>query len=405
MLPPLYGELKDIESKLPQHNLSLPFPEGRDGRYVRFENQMWGTGLNNQLEEILVLSHLAHLSNRAYIFNNYTWDLVSKGPYVYDNGRPRASVMPLTAFISGPTAGGSWAPNDPAPRSISAEWWETVCSYEKRLLLNTTRENESMGLAPNVTGSILIAHWAERLKNLDHGCVAIAGIAPSIVDIMFFVSNRVTSLFPTMSTSPVITRFAWSSIVRSAVIANYPLLLPGASPEPGSELSVIPGLVAVHLRRGDYEKHCKEILAPDASMYMGWNRIDGLPDTFTPPLGAGKGTLTPEAWDVYSRHCWPSVEQIKERLRVVRSDDPTLTRVFALTNGKPEWISAVKKALLDDGWEDVVTTLDLNITWEQSGVANAIDMEIAARAQTFVGNGVCQLIATCIVVYSELKPS
>ncbi|KDQ16769.1 hypothetical protein BOTBODRAFT_30673 [Botryobasidium botryosum FD-172 SS1] len=391
VLPPLYGELKVLESQLPQHNLSLPFPEGKNGRYIRFENQMWGVGLNNQLEEILILSHLAHLSNRAYVFNNYTWDQISKGPYVYENGRPRATVIPLTAFISGPTAGGPWAPGDPAPRAISAEWWETVCPYEKRLVLNSTLENASMGLAPDVDGDILIAHWAEKLRNLDHECVALDGWAPSIVDIAFFVSNRVTSLFPMMSDSPVITRFAWSSIVRSGVIANYPLLLPGPSPQTISELPVLPGLVAIHLRRGDYYNHCKTILAPEGQEYMGWNRIDGLPDRFTPPPGAGGGALTPEAWTVYLSHCWPSDEQIKEKLRVVRAEDSTLTRVFVLTNGKREWVSSLKKKLLEDGWEDVATTLDLNLTWEQSGVNNAIDMEIAARAQTFIGNGFSSL--------------
>jgi hypothetical protein len=32
------------EDRLPQHNLSAPYPEGKDGRYLRFSNQVWGTG-------------------------------------------------------------------------------------------------------------------------------------------------------------------------------------------------------------------------------------------------------------------------------------------------------------------------------------------------------------------------
>lgn len=32
------------EAQLPQHNLSAPYPEGGDGRYVRFSNQVWGLG-------------------------------------------------------------------------------------------------------------------------------------------------------------------------------------------------------------------------------------------------------------------------------------------------------------------------------------------------------------------------
>lgn len=32
------------EAQLPQHNLSLSYPEGSNGRYVRFSNQVWGLG-------------------------------------------------------------------------------------------------------------------------------------------------------------------------------------------------------------------------------------------------------------------------------------------------------------------------------------------------------------------------
>lgn len=51
-LPPLYPELKVAELALPQHDEDLPFPEGKNARFVRFGNQMWGVGLNNQLFEM-----------------------------------------------------------------------------------------------------------------------------------------------------------------------------------------------------------------------------------------------------------------------------------------------------------------------------------------------------------------
>ncbi|KDQ16770.1 hypothetical protein BOTBODRAFT_186403 [Botryobasidium botryosum FD-172 SS1] len=390
-LPPTYPELKVLESRLPQHNLSLPFPEGANGRYIRLENQMWGVGLNNQLEEVLLFSHLAYLSNRAYVFNNYTWDIIEHGPYVYDRGKLRASVIPLTAFISGPTAGGPWAPGDSAPRSISAEWWNVVCPSEKRLKLNTTVESEKMGLPRLADGEMLIARWAETLKNIDHGCVVIDGYTPSVTDIYFFGSPRIVSLFPSFSTSPVITRFEWSSIVLDAVARNHPLLLPEDSVSPDPKPPVLSGLVAIHLRRGDYDKHCTDVLAATGSEYLGWSLLPFLPERFTPPLGLGHGANSTETMDVYLSHCWPSIEQIKNKLRSVRARDPTLRRVFALTNGEAEWITALKEELVRDGWEGVATTLDLDLTWEQSGVNNAVDMEIGARAQVFIGNGFSSL--------------
>ena len=50
--PPTYERLIEWESNLPQHNLDLPFPEGRTGRYVLFKNQIQGLGWNNELNEV-----------------------------------------------------------------------------------------------------------------------------------------------------------------------------------------------------------------------------------------------------------------------------------------------------------------------------------------------------------------
>lgn len=50
--PPTYERLRQWEANLPQHNLDLPFPEGRTGRYVRFSNQIAMLGWNNVLNEV-----------------------------------------------------------------------------------------------------------------------------------------------------------------------------------------------------------------------------------------------------------------------------------------------------------------------------------------------------------------
>lgn len=50
--PPKYERLIEWERNLPQHNLDLPFPEGRTGRYVKFTNQIKMLGWNNVLNEV-----------------------------------------------------------------------------------------------------------------------------------------------------------------------------------------------------------------------------------------------------------------------------------------------------------------------------------------------------------------
>lgn len=55
---PAYERIIQLERDLPQHNMSLPYPEGRHGRYVRFSNQRRGLGWNNVLTEVYVHVHL-----------------------------------------------------------------------------------------------------------------------------------------------------------------------------------------------------------------------------------------------------------------------------------------------------------------------------------------------------------
>ncbi len=50
--PPNWDKLYKWEDDLPQHNVDLPFPEGKEGRYVYFANQIQGLGWNNLLNEM-----------------------------------------------------------------------------------------------------------------------------------------------------------------------------------------------------------------------------------------------------------------------------------------------------------------------------------------------------------------
>ena len=50
-IPPSYSDVRDYERNLPQHNLSLAFPEGSEGLFLRFPDHLWGHGFNNILQE------------------------------------------------------------------------------------------------------------------------------------------------------------------------------------------------------------------------------------------------------------------------------------------------------------------------------------------------------------------
>ena len=40
--PPRFYEWHEREKRLPQHDFALPYPQGREGRYIRFSNQLTG---------------------------------------------------------------------------------------------------------------------------------------------------------------------------------------------------------------------------------------------------------------------------------------------------------------------------------------------------------------------------
>lgn len=49
--PMSFEQIRKYERRLPQHDISLPPPEGINGRTLMFSNEVWGLGLNNQLND------------------------------------------------------------------------------------------------------------------------------------------------------------------------------------------------------------------------------------------------------------------------------------------------------------------------------------------------------------------
>lgn len=69
--PPTYEKLKKWEDNLPQHNLDLPYPEGRTGRYVKFSNQIKKLGWNNVFNELCVFVPTPAVSSSQSWFSQF----------------------------------------------------------------------------------------------------------------------------------------------------------------------------------------------------------------------------------------------------------------------------------------------------------------------------------------------
>jgi hypothetical protein len=166
---------------------------------------------------------------------------------------------------------------------------------------------------------------------------------------------------------------------------------------PSSHPAALSGLLALHIRRGDYVGHCRH-LAKFSSRYMGFNEFPGLPDRFSPPEVPSAGIASTEKLTQYRAHCFPEIAQIVARVREVRTallPATPLSRVYVLTNGRPEWLAELKDALQADAresgfdaWTHIGTSRDLRLTREQKHNVQAMDMAVAQLADVFLGNGV-----------------
>ncbi|KAJ7456755.1 hypothetical protein B0H11DRAFT_2153812 [Mycena galericulata] len=412
-VPPTYSDIRTYEAKLPQHNitaLSVVDPP----IYLRYPGHLWGHGLNNVLQEAIVMGYLAHLAGRVYVFEDYTWSHLPTPYTIYDFAL-RSTRIPLNAFVAGPLAGGPLPPpeqNSLEKRAVSAAFYEKVCPR------SAVHRVSAVGAPSEAEGSALLDWWVDRLSSVQGArCVEIDSSEQPVFDRFLFGSPRFLSLLPGLYASPILRAFAWSPLVHSAVARNFAVLRPtdpaalyppsrtlalSAEQGPDAEAHTLSGLVAVHLRRGDYKRHCPR-LAQWGAEYMGVNTHPALPDRFAAPVNASAEETTAH----YLEHCLPSPKQLAERLHAVRAEHAArhagskkapLQRVYILTNAWGWFVDSVRAELLADGWAEVWGSGDIVLDSAQAGVGMAVDMRIGEGAEVFLGNGFSSLTGNIVML-------
>ncbi|KAI0245903.1 hypothetical protein BJV78DRAFT_1136456 [Lactifluus subvellereus] len=407
--PPRFYEWHDREKQLPQHDPDLPYPQGREGRYIRFSNQVWGMGWGNAMQELLLNAHLAYLAKRTYVFENYTWDKTASGDFSSFNGKPIPARVPLTALLSGPVAGDRFPTSADAPPAVVPEFFNQVCPNPT--IIDCQEINGGLSDASATT---ILQAWIDKLEQTEDRCVEIKEHSGQIFDFYLIGdSKRLLDIWPSFISSPILTHFSWSPLITAALAANAHIIHPALSNStpsdfiPSSVPAPLSGLLALHIRRGDYIEHCKN-LANWSSRFMGFNEFPGLPDRFSPPAVSSWGNASLEEHAGYQVHCFPEIEQIVSRVREVRASllpRTVLTRVYVLTNGPPKWLQKLKHSLQEDArkegveeWEQLGTSRDLRLTGEQRHNSQAVDMAVAQRAEVFLGNGFSTMTSNVVVL-------
>ena len=218
-------------------------------------------------------------------------------------------------------------------------------------------------------------------------------LTPTLYLFSVFGNWRIHDGLPVLFDNPIFKLFGWSPLVEDAFKNNQPLLaLSRTLPKPTPELRYppIPGLLALHVRRGDFEHHCPHLRA-SKSRFSGLNVQPGTIDKDMELEENTDGSLTDASMDAFQRACYPDVDQIVERVRQIRmtEEGKELGNIFIMTNGSPEWIEELREALMKDHpWKQITSSLQMQVSWEQKFVAQAVDMMIGQRADVFIGNGV-----------------
>ncbi|PBK95702.1 hypothetical protein ARMGADRAFT_924955 [Armillaria gallica] len=387
--PPNYDWLRQWEHDLPQHNLSLPAPEGKAGRYVKFSSQTQMLGWNNVLGVVLMDAHLAHESGRAYVFSDYIWE-PAHYPWTKKDGYDWPPKTPLSALLAGPAAGGLWGSGDDTPRSVSSEWFDVVCPRSERRFIPTSEVKQYVGWSE---GDVIFDKWASLLREAPELCIEVTTSPedsfPQVFDLWLWGNTRILSMWERFSSSATSRLLATSPIVKSGVDRNEYLFLPkGPRPLHPASHNPYERMLAMHLRRGDYEGSCRHF-SKYSSTFYGWNQLEFLPDRFTVP----PGEEGPERDAVYLSRCFPTVEDVIRKVRLARGEylqetGMALDVMYLLTNEKGQWLDELREALRVEGWNTIRTSRDL--VWdsaEQKELSMAVDMDIARQAAVFVGNG------------------
>ncbi|KAI0781336.1 hypothetical protein BD413DRAFT_464016 [Trametes elegans] len=404
-LPPLYPQYHRHEHNLPQHHWNTPSHEA-EPKYFWIAGHGRGSGWGNVMQEVLLNAYLTHQTDRAYVFHNYSWN-EDGSDYSDYAGKPIPSRIPMSALIRGPIVGGEFPPGDNHPLAVSEEYWYHACGQSKRVF---PREEVHEHL-PSWYAHDITEGWIEKMKTVDDQCVEVAAEEGQLYNwVTFGDRDAMHGLWSSFAQSPIITHFGWSALVELAfdnnreVFSPTDLLEPPLSAQPyttnAARYTELPGLLVLHLRRGDYAEHC-EHLAKWSSQYLAFNALPGLPDRFDPPPGGEWGENTPENHAIYREHCFPSVAQIVRRVENVARTDAAagLRHVYIMTNGAVGWVEELKTALGASGrWTHVASSRDLVLSWEQKYVAQAVDMLVGQRAQVFIGNGWSSLTGNIVVM-------
>lgn len=323
--------------------------------------QLRGAGFNNQVQDILLYHNLALASSRTYVYQPFVW-------------RPRGekSYVPLSVFLPGVTKD-----------SISSEAFQRTCPEENVVHMSLYIGNEGQ--------------WEHALKRLsgDERCVV---VDDWIFNWTFLAGTGLHPVWPSFQ-KYLQDHFEWSPAILDLIHRTQSQLNlhRKTSPTGGEEY------LALHLRRGDFESHCKYL----SEVKMGFTTWATLPNfqssILSPPLDTSNATSV-------LIHCYPSLHRILSGISVQARLHPNARTIYVLHDGAIDHLGVylqfykLREAIMSKEWAKkghwpngpmirVLQSSDADKvrTWGENDYGVAVDVELARRAEGFIGNGYSSL--------------
>lgn len=159
--------------------------------------------------------------------------------------------------------------------------------------------------------------------------------------------------------------------------------------------------MAIHLRRGDFEDHCK-YLAESKEGFTTWATLPSLQSTILSP------SLDPNNSTSVIEHCYPTLYRILATISHQAKDRPTLRTLHVLHDGAWDhptvYLQYYKLAAAltnadwarSEGWKggpmlQVTHSAEVPIGWHERDWSVCVDVELGRRAEVFIGNGYSSL--------------
>ncbi|KAJ7594587.1 hypothetical protein C8J56DRAFT_1044313 [Mycena floridula] len=340
----------------------LEQPTDRLARAVLFK-QLQGAGFTNQVQEILLFHHLALLTSRLYVYQPFIWN-------------PRKAALPLSAFLLGPTK-----------NSINQRLFDEVCPPEEVKHVEIHAPNNDL--------------WqeAQRVLGSDDRCLVVTNW---IFNWRYLASSGVHAIWPSFQ-KYLADYFEWPSNIQTMISQAQAAL--NLRPEPSSTDGE--PYMAVHLRRGDFEDHCRE-LAESRTGFTTWSTLPIFESSVFPPA------LDVSNQSSVIEHCYSSLRRILAAMDQQLRTRPHVRALYALHDGAWDHLNVyiqfykLEEALKSPeraqaaGWSGGLKLIThsgmLPVQWGERDWKVAVDMELARKAEVFIGNGYSSLSSQIIAL-------